>query len=103
MDKRIEKTFFDIKRNYPGALILFRLGNFYELFHDDARLASSILGIPTTRRGKVLSAIFPNHALDGYLPKLIGAKLRVAICERLEEPKAAHKDVKQATFEFDYQ
>lgn len=82
------KQYFDLKKKYPDALLLFRIGDFYETFEDDAADAARILGITLTkhRRGYRLAA-FPHHALDIYLPKLVRAGRRVAICDQLEAPK----------------
>lgn len=96
------KQFFSMKNQHPDALLLFRCGDFYETYCDDAVEASKILGITLTRRNNGASAGaemagFPHHALDTYLPKLIRAGKRVAICDQLEDPKkkrAAIKGVK---------
>ena len=96
------KQFFSMKNQHPDALLLFRCGDFYETYCDDAVEASRILGITLTRRNNGASAGaemagFPHHALDTYLPKLIRAGKRVAICDQLEDPKkkrAAIKGVK---------
>ena len=96
------KQFFSMKNQHPDALLLFRCGDFYETYCDDAVEASRILGITLTRRNNGASAgaemaAFPHHALDTYLPKLIRAGKRVAICDQLEDPKkkrAAIKGVK---------
>ena len=82
----------DIKREHPDAILLFRVGDFYETFAEDAISASEILGITLTRRGNgpdgpIAMAGFPHHALDTYLPKLVRAGKRVAICDQLENPK----------------
>ena len=84
--------YLEMKKKHPDAILLFRVGDFYETFSDDAIAASEILGITLTRRanGKAQSvelAGFPHHALDSYLPKLVRAGRRVAICEQLEDPK----------------
>ena len=92
----IMKQFLDLKSKHPDALMLFRTGDFYETYQDDARKASKILGITLTKSSKqngpdgkpVQMAGFPYHALDTYLPKLIRAGERVAICDQLEAPKA---------------
>lgn len=86
------KQFFAMKSKHPDALLLFRCGDFYETYCDDAIEASKILGITLTRRNNGASsgaemAGFPHHALDTYLPKLIRAGKRVAICDQLEDPK----------------
>lgn len=94
------RQYKEMKKKHPDAILLFRVGDFYEIFGDDAITASDVLGIPLTRRanGKKSSielAGFPHHALDSYLPKLVRAGHRVAICEQLEEPKVK-KASKQA-------
>ena len=98
------KQFFDLKKKHPNAVMLFRCGDFYETFSTDAILASEILGITLTRRanGKstyVEMAGFPHHALDTYLPKLVRAGKRVAICDQLEDPKTAKGIVKRGVTE----
>lgn len=98
------KQFFDLKSKHPDAIMLFRCGDFYETFSSDAILASEILGITLTKRanGKASSvelAGFPHHALDTYLPKLIRAGKRVAICDQLEDPKLTKKLVKRGITE----
>jgi len=94
------KQYFEMKKKHPDAVLLFRVGDFYETFSDDAISASEILGITLTRRanGKathVELAGFPHHALDTYLPKLIRAGKRVAICEQIEDPKLTKSLVKR--------
>lgn len=94
------KQYFEMKKKHPDAVLLFRVGDFYETFSEDAVTASEILGITLTRRanGKAMHvelAGFPHHALDTYLPKLIRAGKRVAICEQLEDPKLTKKLVKR--------
>lgn len=96
--------YMEMKRKHPDAILLFRVGDFYETFSDDAIAASRILGITLTRRanGKAQSvelAGFPHHALDSYLPKLVRAGRRVAICEQLEDPKLTKKLVKRGITE----
>lgn len=99
------KQFNDFKRQYPDAVLLFRCGDFYETYCADAILASEILGITLTRRSNGGSAEatemagFPHHALDTYLPKLVRAGLRVAICDQLEDPKLTKKLVKRGVTE----
>ena len=98
------KQYITIKKQYPDAVLLFRVGDFYETFSDDAIVASEILGITLTRRANgaarfVELAGFPHHALDTYLPKLIRAGKRVAICDQLEDPKKAKKLVKRGITE----
>ena len=95
----IMKQFLDLKSKHPDALLLFRTGDFYETYQQDAEKASKILGITLTKstktkdeQGKPLAmAGFPYHALDSYLPKLIRAGERVAICDQLEAPKQTAK------------
>lgn len=101
------KQFFDLKKKHPEAIMLFRCGDFYETYADDAITASEILGITLTKRnnGKdstgsgAAMAGFPHHALDTYLPKLIRAGKRVAICDQLEDPKLTKKLVKRGITE----
>jgi len=98
------KQYYAIKAKHPDALLLFRVGDFYETFGGDAIKTSEILGIVLTRRANgaasfVELAGFPYHALDTYLPKLVKAGLRVAICEQLEDPKLAKKIVKRGVTE----
>lgn len=109
MAKNIVKTplmrqYFDIKSKHPDAILLFRVGDFYETFSDDAIKTSEILGITLTKRANgsassVELAGFPYHALDTYLPKLIRAGERVAICEQLEDPKTTKNIVKRGVTE----
>lgn len=100
------KQFFSFKAKHPDALLLFRCGDFYETYCDDAIASSKILGITLTRRNNGASekppiemAGFPHHALDTYLPKLIRAGRRVAICDQLEDPKLTKKLVKRGITE----
>ena len=99
------KQFFDLKAKHPDALLLFRCGDFYETYCDDAVVASRILGITLTKRNNGAGAKgdemagFPHHALDTYLPKLIRAGKRVAICDQLEDPKLTKKLVKRGITE----
>lgn len=98
------KQYFEMKTKHPDAVLLFRVGDFYETFSDDAIVASETLGITLTRRANgaassVELAGFPHHALDTYLPKLVRAGKRVAICEQLEDPKLAKKLVKRGITE----
>jgi DNA mismatch repair protein MutS len=93
-----------IKEKYPDMLLLFRMGDFFETFEDDAIIASKVLGITLTRRAngaaaEVPLAGFPHHALDTYLPKLVKAGYRVAVCEQLEDPKFAKGIVKRDVIE----
>lgn len=98
------KQYIEMKQKHPDAILLFRVGDFYETFSDDAIAASEILGITLTRRANgsaqhVELAGFPHHALDTYLPKLVRAGKRVAICEQLEDPKLTKKLVKRGITE----
>ena len=98
------KQYFEMKKKHPDAILLFRVGDFYETFSDDAIASSDILGITLTRRANgaaqyVELAGFPHHALDTYLPKLVRAGKRVAICEQLEDPKLTKKLVKRGITE----
>lgn len=98
------KQYYSIKAKYPDALLLFRVGDFYETFGEDAIKTSQIVGIVLTRRANgsasyVELAGFPHHALDTYLPKLVKAGMRVAICEQLEDPKMTKKIVKRGVTE----
>lgn len=99
------KQFYDFKAKYPEALLLFRCGDFYETYCDDAVTASRILGITLTKRNNGAGvkgdemAGFPHHALDTYLPKLVRAGKRVAICDQLEDPKLTKKLVKRGITE----
>ncbi|MBE6199171.1 MAG: DNA mismatch repair protein MutS [Rikenellaceae bacterium] len=98
------KQYYQIKAVHPDAILLFRVGDFYETFGDDAIKASSILGITLTKRANgaassVELAGFPHHAVDAYLPKLVRAGERVAICEQLEDPKLVKGLVKRGVIE----
>lgn len=98
------KQYFELKAKHPDAIMLFRCGDFYETYSEDAVTASEILGITLTKRangqGKTVEmAGFPHHALDTYLPKLIRAGRRIAICDQLEDPKATKKLVKRGITE----
>ncbi len=98
------KQYFSIKAKHPDAILLFRVGDFYETFSEDAIKASEILGITLTRRANgsasfIELAGFPYHALDTYLPKLVRAGQRVAICEQLEDPKLTKNIVKRGITE----
>ena len=98
------KQYFEIKAKHPDAILLFRVGDFYETFAEDAVAAASILGITLTKRANgsaqfVDLAGFPHHALDTYLPKLVRAGKRVAICDQLEDPKLTKKIVKRGITE----
>lgn len=98
------KQYNEIKRKYPDACLLFRVGDFYETFGEDAIRASGILGITLTKRGagsdsETALAGFPHHSLNTYLPKLVKAGLRVAICDQLEDPKMTKTIVKRGVTE----
>ena len=99
------KQFFDLKAKHPDAVMLFRCGDFYETYCEDAITAAKILGITLTHRNNGAGvkgdemAGFPHHALDTYLPKLIRAGKRVAICDQLEDPKLTKKLVKRGITE----
>ncbi|MHB1278902.1 MAG: DNA mismatch repair protein MutS [Bacteroidia bacterium] len=98
------RQYAQIKAKYPGALLLFRVGDFYETFGEDAITASKILGIVLTKRGngsatEIELAGFPHHSLDTYLPKLVRAGQRVAICDQLEDPKMTKTIVKRGVTE----
>ena len=98
------KQYYSIKEKHPDAILLFRVGDFYETFGEDAIRTSEILGITLTKRANgaasyVELAGFPHHAIDTYLPKLVRAGQRVAICEQLEDPKQTKKIVKRGITE----
>jgi DNA mismatch repair protein MutS len=100
VDTPLMKQYYSFKSKHPDAILLFRVGDFYETFGEDAIKTSEILGITLTRRANgaasyVELAGFPYHALDNYLYKLVRAGQRVAICEQLEDPKLAKKIVKR--------
>ena len=103
-DTPMLKQYFDIKSKHPDAILLFRVGDFYEMYGKDAVVGAEILGIVLTRRSNgvtdyVEMAGFPHHALDTYLPKLVRAGKRVAICDQLEDPKTTKKLVKRGITE----
>lgn len=98
------KQYFEVKGKHPDALLLFRVGDFYETFGDDAVIASKVLGIVLTKRANgsaqhVELAGFPHHSLDTYLPKLVRAGYKVAVCDQLEDPKLTKKIVKRGVTE----
>ena len=104
IDTPLMKQYYQLKTQYPGAVLLFRVGDFYETFGEDAVTASRILDITLTKRGagtpsEVPLAGFPHHSLDTYLPKLVRAGQRVAICDQLEDPKLAKGLVKRGITE----
>ena len=108
-DKKIVETplmkqYFSIKAKYPDAILLFRVGDFYETFGEDAIVASNVLGIVLTRRANGSAAFvelagFPHHSIDSYLPKLVRAGYKVAVCDQLEDPKLTKKIVKRGITE----
>lgn len=98
-DTPLMKQYFEMKKKHPDAIILYRVGDFYETFCEDAIEAHNILGITLTKRASNPLAGFPYHALDTYLPKLVRAGKRVAICEQLEDPKLTKKLVKRGITE----
>lgn len=103
-DTPLMTQYFKIKQQHPDTILLFRVGDFFETFEDDARTASKVLGITLTKRanGKaenVALAGFPHHAIDTYLPKLVRAGYRVAVCEQMENPKFAKGIVKREVVE----
>ena len=98
------KQYFDIKAKHPDAILLFRVGDFYEMYGEDAVTGAEILGIVQTKKANgpgqtIEMAGFPHHALDTYLPKLVRAGKRVAICDQLEDPKSTRKLVKRGITE----
>ena len=103
-DTPLMKQYNEIKAKYPDALLLFRVGDFYETFGQDAIRASKALGIVLTKRSNGAAADmelagFPHHSLETYLPKLVRAGMRVAICDQLEDPKTTKKIVKRGVTE----
>jgi DNA mismatch repair protein MutS len=103
-DTPLIKQFFSVKAQYPEAVLLYRVGDFYESYSDDAVLVSKVLGIVLTRKsngekGFVDMAGFPYHAIDVHLPKLVRAGYKVAVCDQLEDPKFAKKLVKRGVTE----
>ena len=98
------KQYNAIKKKYPDAMLLFRVGDFYETFGEDAKKAAGVLGITLTKRGagsdsETALAGFPHHSLNTYLPKLVKAGMRVAICDQLEDPKMTKTIVKRGVTE----
>ncbi len=98
------RQYFDIKSKYPDTVLLYRMGDFYETFDEDARTVHKILGITLTKRAngkasEVALAGFPHHSLDTYLPRLIRAGFRVAVCEQVEDPKTAKGIVRRDVIE----
>ncbi|HVN49729.1 MAG TPA: DNA mismatch repair protein MutS [Bacteroidota bacterium] len=104
MSTPLMKQYQQVKAKYPDTILLFRMGDFFETFEDDAKITSKVLGIVLTKRGNGEAgdtplAGFPHHALDAYLPKLLRAGYRVAICEQIEDPKFAKGIVKRDVIE----
>ena len=100
----VMRQFWEMKKNNPDSILLFRMGDFYETFEEDAKTTSNILGIALTKRSNgaaadVPLAGFPYHALDQYLHKLLSNGHRVAICEQVEDPKEAKGIVKREVVE----
>lgn len=91
MKEEIKKQFNEIKAKHPDAVLLFRVGDFYESYEEDAEIVANELGITLTKKGDTKMANFPHHALDTYLPKLIQAGKRVAVCDQQEDPKLTKK------------
>ncbi|MBO4537216.1 MAG: DNA mismatch repair protein MutS, partial [Bacteroidales bacterium] len=98
------KQYFDIKAQYPGAILLYRVGDFYETYGEDAVVASRVLGLVLTRKSSgngtfIEMAGVPYHAIDNYLPRLVQAGLKAAICDQLEDPRLTKKLVKRGVTE----
>jgi DNA mismatch repair protein MutS len=98
------RQYNQIKAKYPETVLLYRLGDFFETFGDDAKIAAKVCGLTLTKRnngsgGEMPLAGFPHHQLDSYLPKLVKSGYRVAVCEQLEDPKAAKGIVKRGVVE----
>ena len=98
------KQYLEIKSRHPGSILLYRMGDFYELFNDDAVTAAKILGLTLTSRNhggtdKTPLAGFPHHAIERYMPKLIAAGLKVAVCEQVEDPAEAKGVVRREVTE----
>ena len=100
-DKFLVFNYEDMKKKHPDAILLFRCGDFYECYEDDADVAANILGITVTERFRtgLRMACFPHHALDTYLPRLIRAGQRVAICDQMNDPRLTKKLVKRGITE----
>lgn len=104
MSTPLMKQYAQVKAKYPDTILLFRMGDFFETFEEDARITAKVLGITLTRRGngaagEIPLAGFPHHALDSYLPKLLKAGYRVAVCEQMEDPRFAKGIVKREVVE----
>ena len=103
-DTPLLRQFFEVKAQHPEAMLLYRVGDFYETYSDDAVTASRVLGLVLTKKsngdkGPVAMAGFPHHAIEGYLTKLVRAGFKVAVCDQLEDPKFAKKLVKRGVTE----
>ncbi len=104
MSTPLMKQYAEVKAKHPETILLFRMGDFFETFEEDARITSRVLGITLTRRGngaagEIPLAGFPHHALESYLPKLLKAGYRVAVCEQMEDPRFARGIVKREVVE----
>ncbi len=104
MSTPLMKQYAQVKAKYPDTILLFRMGDFFETFEEDAKVTAKVLGITLTKRGngamgEIPLAGFPHHALDSYMPKLLKAGYRVAVCEQLEDPKFAKGIVKRDVIE----
>ena len=103
-DTPMLRHYFEVKAQHPEALLLYRVGDFYEMYSDDAITAVRVLGLVQTKKsngdkGPVAMAGFPHHALENYLTKLVRAGYKVAVCDQLEDPKFAKKLVKRGVTE----
>ena len=103
-DTPLIRQFFEVKAQHPEALLLYRVGDFYETYSDDAVVAARVLGLVQTKKsngdkGPIAMAGFPHHAIDNYLPRLVRAGYKVAVCDQLEDPKFAKKLVKRGVTE----
>ena len=95
----LQRQYKQIKNKYPNTILLYRVGDFYETFYDDASIAADICGIVLTKRGDMPLAGFPYHQLDIYLTKLVKGGCRVAVCDQIEDPKIAKGIVKREVVE----
>ena len=98
------RQYYEIKAENPGCILFFRMGDFFELFETDAEIASRILGLTLTSRNNGAAGAtplcgFPHHAAERYIPKMVAAGYRIAICEQVEDPKLAKGIVKRAVVE----
>lgn len=99
MNQKLKKQFEQMKAKYHDTVLLFRVGDFYESYEEDAEIVAKELGITLTKKGNTKMAGFPHHSLDNYLPKLVRAGKRVAMCDQLEDPKLTKKLVKRGITE----